>query len=166
MRIKYAVGTAALTLATAALAGCGSSNNNSSASGSGNYCADLKADKSFVSGFSASGSGNSPDLSKLDEVFSRMHALAQEAPSAVASDWKTLDGAITEIQSALKSAGLKPSDLASLEAGQLPKGVDPSKLQAMVPKLQALSSSDVSKAASAISSNAKSACGVDLSSSS
>jgi hypothetical protein len=48
----------------------------------------------------------------------------------------------------------------------MPPNVDPTKLQALVPKLQALSSSNVSDAADRISADAKKSCGIDLTSSS
>ncbi len=98
-------------------------------------------------------------------MFSKVHTLAADAPANVADDWKTLDGAITTIESALKDAGLKPSDLAAMQNGQIPQGADLSKLQALAPKLQSLNSSDVSDAAKNISDDAKKSCDVDLTSS-
>jgi hypothetical protein len=161
MRINVLIGSVALALAGGVLAACGSSDSSTSASG-GDYCSELKADKAFF----ASLNGSNPDLSQLDEVFQRMHTLAADAPSDVAADWKTLDGALTTIENGLADAGLKPSDLASLQSGNLPPGADPAKLAALAQKLQALGSSDVSSAAQRIAANAKSQCGVDLSSSS
>lgn len=155
MRINVVIGTVTLTLAASVLAACSSSGSSSA---SGSYCDDLKADKAYFQTLS----GSNPDFSNLDQVFQRMHTLAAEAPSAVASDWKTLDGAVTTIETALKDAGLKPSDLAAMQKGQVPKGADLAKLQALAPKLQALSSSGVSDAANAIAKNAKDTCGVDL----
>jgi prophage DNA circulation protein len=155
----HAVRTVALTLTATVLAACGSHGGGGSASG--NYCAELRSDKTFFGSIS----GSNADFSRLDEVFQRMHTLAADAPDAVSTDWKTLDGAITTIENAFKQAGLKPSDLAKMQKGQMPAGADLSKLQALAPKLQALSSSKVSQAAARISSNAKSTCGVDLSSS-
>jgi hypothetical protein len=156
MRTTHVIGAAALSLAATVLSACGSGGGGSSASG--DYCSELKADKAYFQGLS----GSNPDLSKLDEVFQRMHTLADDAPSDVASDWKTLDNAITTLQDALKAAGVKPSDLAAMQKGQVPAGVDLAKLQAVAPKLQALSSQDVSAAADRIASNAKDKCGVDL----
>jgi hypothetical protein len=156
MRTNTVIGAVALTLATTVLSACGGGGGGSSASG--DYCSELKADKTYFQSLN----GDNPDLSKLDEVFSRMHTLAGDAPSEVASDWKTLDGAISTIENALKEAGLKPSDLAGLQSGTIPKGVDIQKLQALAPKLQALDGSAVSDAADAIAKNAKDKCDVDL----
>lgn len=157
MRINAVIGAATLALTATVLVACGSDDSGSSASGS--YCDELKSDKAFF----ASLSGSDADLTNLDQVFSKMHTLADKAPDNVSADWKTLDGAFTTIESALSDAGLKPSDLAALQSGQVPKGVDPSKLQALGPKLQTLSSTDVTDAAKRISDDAKKTCGVDLS---
>jgi hypothetical protein len=158
MRINVVLGSVTLGLVASVLAACGSQGGGSSASG--DYCSQLKADKTYFESLSSA----SPDLSQLDEVFSRVHALAASSPSAVASDWKTLDDTLTKLQDALKQAGLKPSDLAAIQKGQMPQGVDLSKLQALAPKLQSLGSADVSGAATAIAKNAKDTCGVDLTS--
>jgi hypothetical protein len=142
MRINVAIGAATLALTATVLTACGGGNSGSSASGG--YCDELKADKTYFDSLS----GSNSDVSNLDTVFTKVHELAADAPDNVSADWKTLDGAITTIEDALSSAGLKASDLAALQKGQVPKGFDPSKLQAIAPKLQALSSSDVDLTAS------------------
>lgn len=161
MRMKAVIGSLTLTLAATTLAACGSGGGSSDSAGS--YCTELKADKAYFD--TISGSSNS-DMSKLGDAFSRIHSLAKNAPANVADDWKTLDTALTTIENALADAGLKPSDLASMQSGQLPPGADPAKLAALVPKLQALSSSGVSDAADRIQADAKKSCGVDLGSTS
>ncbi|HVQ18303.1 MAG TPA: hypothetical protein VMT27_04620 [Actinomycetes bacterium] len=157
MRISVVIGSMALTLAAAGLTACGSDSSIGS-SASGSYCDELKADK----GDFASLSGSNADLGNLDQVFKKLHTLADDAPDNVADDWKTLDGAVTTIETALKDAGVTSSDLAALQNGQVPKDVDPAKLQALLPKLQALSSADVTDAANNIAADAKKTCGVDL----
>jgi hypothetical protein len=158
MRISVVIGSVALTLAATGLTACGSDSSSGSSASGGDYCSELKADKAFFGDLS----GSNSDPGQLDEVFQRMHTLADKAPDNVADDWKTLDGAFTTIETALADAGLKPSDLAALQNGQLPKGVDASKLQELAPKLQSLSNSDVTDAAKRISDDAKKSCGVDL----
>jgi hypothetical protein len=155
MRMNAVIGSATLALTATMLVACGSGDSGSSASGG--YCDELKADKTY---FESLSSGS--DLNNLDTVFSKVHTLAADAPSNISADWKTLDGAISTIEDALQSAGLKPSDLAAMQKGQVPKGVDVSKLQALAPKLQSLSSTDVSDAADNIAADAKKSCGVDL----
>jgi hypothetical protein len=92
-----------------------------------------------------------------------MHTLADDAPDEVASDWKTLDEAVTTIENALQDAGLEPSDLAAIQNGQVPNDLDPSKLAEIAPKLQALDGQEVSDAADNIAQNAQDTCGIDLS---
>lgn len=156
MRVNVVIGAVVLTLTGGLLAGCGGGGGDSSASGG--YCTDLKADKTYFAALS----GSNADVSKLNDVFREAHKLAGEAPDSVAADWKILDGAISTIESALKAAGLKISDLTALQNGHVPQGVDVSKLQALAPELQKLSSSDVTTAADHISADAKKSCGVDL----
>jgi len=160
MRINAVIGAVALTLTATTLAACGSGGGSSDSSGV--YCTELKADKAYFDSISGSGS---TDISQLGDAFSRVHALAGDAPDNVADDWKTLDGAITTIETALADAGIKVSDLAALQSGKVPPGVDPAKLAALAPKLEALSNSDVSDAADRIAADAKTSCGVDLTSS-
>ena len=81
------------------------------------YCDDLRAaNKDFSSLDSA-------DFSKFDEAISTMHKLADEAPDEVASDWKVLDGALNDLQDALKKAGLTMDDLSKMSSGQMPDNV-------------------------------------------
>jgi hypothetical protein len=160
MRITTVLGAVALTVTATTLTACGSSgNSNAPGASGGDYCTELKVDKAYFD--SLSGSAGS-DTSKLGDAFSRVHTLAADAPANVAADWKTLDNAITTIENALADAGIKPSDLASMQSGKLPPGVDPAKLQALAPKLQALSDSGFSEAADRIAADAKKSCGVDL----
>jgi hypothetical protein len=156
MRVNVVIGSMTLGLTATLLTACGGGGGSSSSSGS--YCDELKSDKAYFESLS----GSNADVSKLDTVFAKVHTLADKAPDNVSADWKTLDNAITTLENALKAAGIKPSDLAAMQNGQVPKGVDLQKLQALAPKLQALSSSDVSAAADKIAADAKKSCGVDL----
>lgn len=159
MRLNVVIGSLTLALAGTVLTACGGGSSSSGSSGS--YCDELKSDKASFSALS----GNNADMSKLGDVFAKMHSLADKAPDNVHADWATLDNAITTFENALKAAGIKPSDLVAMQSGKLPPGVDPAKLQAIVPQLQALNSSDVSSAADKIAADAKKSCDVDLTSS-
>jgi hypothetical protein len=159
MRINVVIGSMTLALTATVLAACGSSGGSSSSSG--DYCSELKADKAYFESLS----GSNADLSNIDQVFSKVHTLADDAPDNISDDWKTLDDAISTIENALKDAGIKPSDLAAIQKGQVPPGVDISKLQALAPKLQSLNGSDVTTAANNIAADAKKSCDVDLTSS-
>ncbi len=156
MRMNVVIGSAALALTATVLSACGSGGGGSSSSGG--YCDELKADKTYFEALS----GSNADVSQLDTVFQKVHTLAGDAPDNVSAEWKTLDSAITTIETALKDAGLKPSDLAAMQKGQVPPGVDVAKLQALAPKMEALSSSGVSDAADKIAADAKKNCGIDL----
>jgi hypothetical protein len=158
MRANVLIGTLALGLTAPLLVACGGGGGSSSSSGG--YCDELKSDKAYFETLS----GSNADLGKLDTVFTKVHTLADKAPDNVSADWKTLDNAITTLENALKEAGIKPSDLAAIQKGQLPQGADLKKLQALAPKLQSLSSSDVSDAADRISADAKRSCGIALNS--
>jgi hypothetical protein len=158
--MRTATALAALTLAVSTLTACGSGGDSGDSADS-SYCKELKADKAY---FRSLGSG-SPDVSKLDDAFAKMHSLAGKAPDAVSADWKVLDGALTSITKALKDAGISFADIAKMQQGQIPKGADPTKLAALAPKLQQISSAKVSKASKAIEKHAKSTCKVTLGSS-
>jgi hypothetical protein len=144
-------------LTATTLAACGSSGGGSTSAAS--YCSELKSDKAYFETISGS---SSADTTNLADAFARVHTLAAVAPANVAADWKTLDTAITTIETALSDAGIKLSDLAAMQNGTVPPGVDPTKLAALAPKLEALSGSGVSDAADAIAADAKKSCGVDL----
>ena len=159
MRRNAVIGSLTLALAATVLVGCGS--NDSSSSSSGDYCDELKADKAYFESLS----GSNADLGNLDQVFEKVHSLADNAPDNISADWKTLDDAITTIETALSDAGIKASDLAAMQKGQIPPGADLSKLQELAPKLQSLNGSEVSDAAQNIADDAKKNCDVDLSAS-
>ncbi len=149
MRTHIAI--AALALSLSSLTACGSDANSA-------YCKELKSDQKYFETFNS----GSPDLSKLDEAFDRMHSLADKAPDDVADDWKVLDGALTTIDKALKDAGITFDDIAKMQDGQLPEGADPQKLAALAPKLQEMSGAKVEKAAKSIEKHAKDTCDVTL----
>ena len=144
--MRPTIALAALTLALGTLTACGSSDSASS-----DYCKELKADKAYFANFG----GSSPDVSKLDDAFKRMHSLADKAPDAVKDDWQVLDHALTSITDALKAAGISFADIAKMQQGQIPKGADPQKIAALAPKLQAMSSAKVEKASKDIEKHAK-----------
>jgi hypothetical protein len=154
MKILMALASAVLLAST--LAACGGGDGGSGGEGS-DYCKDLKSAKASFGDLS---SGD--DLGKLDDAFSTFHKLADEAPSDIDEDWKKLDGAITTVEKALKDAGVSFADLAKIQAGKIPEGVDVSKLQGLASEMSKLSSADFTKASKAIEKHAKKTCKVDL----
>lgn len=148
MKTPLALATAALALGV--LAGCGGSDADS------DYCKDLKStQKEF-------GSLASSDVTQLDKVFKTFHKLADEAPSDISSDWKTLDSAMTKVEKAFSDAGLKASDFAKIQQGDIPDGVDVNKLQDVAKTYSEVTSEKFTKASAAIEKHAKDTCKVKL----
>ena len=170
MRVTVIVST--VVLSAGLLAGCGSSDGDDKASAdkstgdkgssAGDYCDQLKDAKADFDTLES----DTPDFSKFDDAIARFHELADGAPSEVADDWKTLDGALSAMEKALADAGLKIEDLAAITAGQLPEGMTAEDVQALGPKLQTafsgLETDEVEKAGDAIEKHAKSECDIDL----
>jgi hypothetical protein len=148
---RLAMTVAALTLSVSTLSGCGGNSTDA-------YCKSLKEDKAYFADL-----GKGDDFSKFDDALKRFHELADQAPDEVADDWKVVDGTFKAVEKALKDAGVSFADLVKAQSGQLPKGVDAQKLQAVLPKLQALSSAKFAKASKNIEKHAKSECNVNLS---
>ncbi len=120
------------------------------------YCKDLKsATKTFDN-------LQSGDVGGLEKAFNTFHKLAGEAPSEVESDWKVLDDGITKVEKSLSDAGIKFSDFAKIQSGQLPEGVDPTKLQKVAATFTTLSDEKFTDAGNAIQKHAKDSCDVTL----
>jgi hypothetical protein len=73
-----------------------------------------------------------------------------------------LDGTLTEVERTLAEAGISSKDLAGLQSGKIPKGVDMTKLAGLASKLQGLNSPELKAAATKIQAHAKTTCKVDL----
>lgn len=160
--MRTPVALAAVLLAATTLSACGSSDGGSSADGGSkdkdSYCADLKKDAQYFKSLDGG------DGSQIQEAINRFHELADEAPSAVSSDWKTIDGAFTQLEQGLKSAGITVEQFGQIQStGKVPSGVDATKLQSVVKNLQSLSNEKFEKAGDNIEKHAKSECKVDLS---
>lgn len=145
---KLALAGAVLAAATT-LTACGS--------GSSAYCSDLESASAEFDSL------ESNDLDQIDEAFDTFHQLADEAPSEIEADWKVLDDGITSVEKALDEAGIEIADLAQIQEGQLPEGVDMAKLQGLAADFQKLGGEEFTKASDAIEKHAKDECDVDLS---
>jgi hypothetical protein len=98
------------------LAGCG--DDEGSAQGTGDYCADLDAVQKDLS--SASGG----ELGDLEGILDKLETLKDEAPEAIADDWDTLYTAYAKIVKTYQDAGFSAEDMAAVQNGQVPDGVD------------------------------------------
>jgi hypothetical protein len=146
--VRIGAAIVGLLMIGSTVAGCGGSSDA--------YCGDLKkASASF-------GALNSADYAKLDEALTTFHSLAEEAPSKVEDDWKTLDGAITTMQKALQAVGLKFSDLGDLQAGKIPAGLDQAKMTQLSAALGKVDATKLVSASKNISKHAKDECNVTL----
>jgi len=131
----------------AVLAACGGGDGPDS-----DYCKDLEAAKPSLESLKSNGA------EQLQDVFKVTHKLADEAPGDVKDAWETYDKAITTIEKALKDAGVGPKELASLQRGEVPDGVDQEKLRGLPATFQKLDSPEVAKASKKISTHAKDVC--------
>ena len=152
-RILSALAAAALGLGL--LTACGDDDGAGKASG-GDYCADLKAAKKEVDALKGG------DFSTLEKTTEAMHALADEAPDEIEDDWATLVAGVDKLVALLKKAGLTDEDMANLQSGQIPDGVDMAALQDLMTELKELNTKEFQAASDHINQHAKDECGVDL----
>jgi hypothetical protein len=153
-RILSAVAAAALGLCL--LTACGDDDGGKASGGSGDYCKDLKAAVKDVDALKGG------DFSDLDKTTDAMNKLADEAPDEIKDDWDTLVTGVEKLVAALKKAGLDDADMATLQSGQIPDGVDMDALQGLMTEIQALDTDEFQKAGDNINKHAKDKCGVDL----
>lgn len=150
--MKIALALAGAVLLGTTLTACGGGDGGSGS----DYCKDLKTAKTTLKDLGSDGGAG------LDKAFATFHKLTKEAPSDVKSEWKTLDGAATKVEDAFKDAGIKLSDLAEIQKGNIPKDADVSKLSGLASTLSDISGPEFTKAQTAISDHAKKTCKVDL----
>jgi hypothetical protein len=156
-RILSAAAAAALGLCLLTACGDDDGGGGGKAAGSGgDYCSDLKDAKKEVDALKAG------DFSDLEETTDAMHELADEAPDAIKDDWETLVDGVDKLVEALKKAGLDDDDMATLQSGQIPDGVDMAALQGLMTEIQALDTEAFTAAGDSINKHAKDECGVDL----
>ena len=153
-RILSAVAAAALGLCL--LTACGDDSGDKASGGSGDYCNDLKSAKKEVDALKGG------DFSDLEKTTDAMHKLADEAPDEIKGDWDTLVTGVDKLVAALKKAGLDDADMATLQSGQIPDGVDMDALTGLMTEIKALDTDEFQKAGENINKHAKDKCGVDL----
>ena len=118
---------AAIIPPLATLSACGGDSSADDASTSP-YCSALSDAKTH---FAVLQEG---DVEEFGEAFAGLHELAGESPKSISQDWEAFDGSLVSLEDALAGIGLEISDLATINAGEIPKGVDAADL-AQVPDL-------------------------------
>jgi hypothetical protein len=131
-------------------------NRNDASAASAAYCSDLAGMKSHLDAI------NGGDLSSLEQAATQLRTIADEAPSDVAPDWRTIADGFDQVLAAFDAAGLDASDLSGFESGQLPQDVDMQALQRAMNEIQDLGGDDFEAAGEAISQHARDACDVEL----
>jgi outer membrane murein-binding lipoprotein Lpp len=139
---------AAMTLGATVLTGCGG--------GTDAYCDTLESASEEIAAL------DQGDFDGFEEVVESTRELADTAPDEVAEEWNVLVGALDGFVEALSDAGIELSDLAAIQGGSIPEGVDQEKLTEAFAKIQELNGEDVSDANDKIEAHAKSECGIDL----
>jgi hypothetical protein len=153
-RILSAVAVAALGLCL--LTACGDDKADKAGGSGGDYCADLKTAKKEVDALKGG------DFSDLQKTTDAMEKLAGEAPDEIKDDWATLLDGFKKLVAALKKAGLSDADMATLQSGQIPDGVDMDALTGLMDEINSLTTEEFQKAGDDINKHAKDKCGVDL----
>ena len=153
-RILSAAAAAALGLCL--LTACGDDDDGKAGDSSGDYCSDLKSTKAEVDAL------KDGDFSELEKTTDAMHRLADEAPDEIKDAWETLTTGVDKLVEALKKAGLDDDDMATLQTGQIPDGVDIVALQSLMEELKAVTNEGFQAALDNINKHAKDECKVDL----
>ena len=153
-RILSAVAAGALGLCL--LTACGDDDGGKASGSGGDYCSDLKSAKKEVDALKGG------DFSSLEKTTDTMHELADEAPDAIKEDWDTLVAGVDQVVDLLKKAGLTDEDMANLQSGQIPDGVDMEALQGLMTELKSVTNEKFQAAFDHINEHAKDKCGVDL----
>ena len=153
-RILSAAAAAALGLCL--LTACGDDGGDKAGGSGGDYCSDLKDAKKQVDAVKGG------DFSDLEKTTDAMNELADEAPDEIKEDWEILVEGVQKLVDALKKAGLDDDDMATLQSGQIPDGVDMTTLQSLMKEIQALDTEEFQTAGDNINKHAKDECGIDL----
>ncbi len=123
------------------------------------YCEDLRAAEDQFAAFD----GATPDAQQFEDAIATFRTLGEESPEEIAKDWGVFLSAFDDLESALAAAGIEFGDLAAIQDGQLPEGVDQQALAELGAEIETLGGPQVEKASSAIEEHASSECDVDLS---
>ncbi len=102
------------------------------------------------------------DVGQFDEAVAELRDLRKTAPPEIKPAWDDLLAPVDQLETGLNEAGLKLSDLEGLSRGEVPRGVNPRRLQKVAADLQGLNSAEVNEAATEIERYAVEECGITL----
>ncbi len=152
--MKKTFGLASAVLLAASVTACSSSSDSS-----GDYCDTLKSSQTEFGSMDFT----SLDETQFNDLRDKIGTLGDQAPSDVSDDWGVIGSKLDDFKGILDEAGISFDDIKSLQANQLPDGVDQAKLQAMGTQIQELvSDTKLSDAQKAISDSAKADCDITL----
>ncbi|MGI9156033.1 MAG: hypothetical protein ACR2FG_05270 [Marmoricola sp.] len=144
--LAHPVAAAVLALVLAAgLGACGDPNQS--------YCSAITKDQARLGEMVNS---STPDALVTDLPL--LESLAAKSPDDLTDEWQTFLNAIKGLRDALKSAGLKASDV----KGGLPTSVQGQQRRTLIAAADTLSSHDVVDAANGIETQARDVCKVNL----
>lgn len=157
--MKKIMAVVPLVLIAGLVAGCGSDDDGGSdSSSSADYCDTAKSIKEDVDDVDFS----TLDGDGFDELRDNFDKLESSAPEDVKDDWALLSGKFDELDKILSDAGIELDDLAGLQSGEMPEGLDAAKLQELSTNLTEFSdTSDLDPALENIQKNLKDECGID-----
>lgn len=145
--MKHTAWAAGIVMVGLSLAACGGSDDKSTSGSSGDYCKELKRVQTTI--------GAAAGRVSIEESIKAFHDLTASAPDKISAQWKVLDGAFVDLETAFKKAKIDPADSAAVQkaltSGKIPQDV-----------IQKLTSAEVTQARTAIEKHAKTACKVDI----
>jgi hypothetical protein len=143
----------ALAGAAAMLGGLTACGGESGQAATEQYCASVKAAQQELETLRGG------DPRNVQRAVDRMQDLAEQAPPAVADEWRTLDGAFSGVEQALEKAGLGFGDLAD---PQRLRSLAPQQARELTEQARRLGAQRFSAASTAIQQHAQKTCGVRL----
>jgi hypothetical protein len=147
MTLRRLGGVALAVALLAPLAGCGGNSID-------DYCNDLSAHRKQ---FAEMVESTSPTA--LLSHLSMLHDLADKAPEDLADEWQTFNGALDDLDKAIKDAGVKPSDF---KDGKPPAGLSATETRAIADAATQVETDDVVQAASGIEQQGRDVCKVNI----
>jgi hypothetical protein len=145
--LRRLAGAAFSVAVLAPLAGCGGNSID-------DYCGDLSAHRKE---FAEMVESSSPTA--LLGHLPMLHDLADKAPEDLADEWQTFNGALDDLDKAIKDAGVTASDF---EDGKPPAGLSATETKAIADAATQVETDNVVQAASGIEQQGRDVCKVNI----